>query len=426
MVVRFRRYSFREILLLILLLFLPFGQALTFNLSGIPVKISEVSFIIYILISVFWGEKFLFEDRVWLILAGLLLLVNVSSLLVNLFSEYNYPLSYARVRNNYIIDSLSKVFYVGMSLTVFLTFIRRFCSNKIFVEVLMIGGVITSLYSIYLNLASQFNFYEFLLPGMDEYPQRVFSGAIRCSTFKEGNYFGLFILILIIISSYERKYKYFIFFSISIFTSYSTIAIACSLVYIVLFSFFELINKSKFKELFFVLILFFFTFFLIFSTKNVIKYILVSKITGTSVIKKGDNQSTISKKERTESSFTAFKIGLDNPIIGVGPSNYSLHFDEYYNDYSLKGLGKLNSKAIPNNVYMEIFSELGLLGMFVFLSLMIYLFYLSLKIEFFSFGLGFLLILINLLAFPTYNMLYLWVFFAYTVDNSKLVLKKKN
>ena len=60
---------------------------------------------------------------------------------------------------------------------------------------------------------------------------------------------------------------------------------------------------------------------------------------------------------------TAALIAMNNPLIGVGISQYAYHapeFDQYAQ----------SSREIANNVYLEIASELGVINLFLFRALL--------------------------------------------------------
>jgi O-antigen ligase len=104
-------------------------------------------------------------------------------------------------------------------------------------------------------------------------------------------------------------------------------------------------------------------------------------------------------------------MGIDNPVFGIGLSNFALHY-KYYNEIYGSGFKNYDSKVIQNNVYAEIFSELGLIGLFLF-GLFIYSLYLESKHDkskVLTFGL--LGCFFYFMAFPTFTILFMWVFFG--------------
>src|SRR5690606_22974124 len=77
------------------------------------------------------------------------------------------------------------------------------------------GSVIAAIYSIYLFSFSLLKIPVYLLPGMDNPPQMLRFGlnnVIRCRTFKEGNYMGVYLLICFIVAKFSKRKKLATFF----------------------------------------------------------------------------------------------------------------------------------------------------------------------------------------------------------------------
>ena len=74
---------------------------------------------------------------------------------------------------------------------------------------------------------------------------------------------------------------------------------------------------------------------------------------------------------------TSYEIFLDNPLLGVGPKQFRNACKNY--EYVKENLNSKNSTCSthPHNLYLEILSELGILGLISFFVLLIYLLYFS-------------------------------------------------
>jgi O-antigen ligase len=135
------------------------------------------------------------------------------------------------------------------------------------------------------------------------------------------------------------------------------------------------------------------------------RFLILSKLNfGKSTV---TNNADISRRDRVNSLVTALKIGANNPIIGVGISNYARH-SHNYSEVPLKA----NFKGIANNIYAEIFAEVGVIGLFLFIYL---LFLLYKKAQLDKSGImkwGLLVTYIYFFAFPTFTILFIWVFFG--------------
>ena len=81
-----------------------------------------------------------------------------------------------------------------------------------------------------------------------------------------------------------------------------------------------------------------------------------------------NQKSTIYSEEHTQIYNTAYKIFLDHPIIGAGPNTYRLLYNnkKYYS-------GKHSKNTHPHNTYLQILSEVGLVGVAIPLCLLIIL-----------------------------------------------------
>ena len=79
-------------------------------------------------------------------------------------------------------------------------------------------------------------------------------------------------------------------------------------------------------------------------------------------------KSIIFSEEHTQVYNTAYKIFLDHPIIGAGPNTYRLLYNDkkYYS-------GKHSKNTHPHNTYLQILSEVGLIGIVIPLILLVIL-----------------------------------------------------
>lgn len=77
---------------------------------------------------------------------------------------------------------------------------------------------------------------------------------------------------------------------------------------------------------------------------------------------------------------TAYKIFQNNPIFGIGINNFYLESKkDKYVDERLKFSGGSRASTHPHQVYLEILSEVGLIGLIYFIFIFFYPIYLSLK-----------------------------------------------
>lgn len=123
------------------------------------------------------------------------------------------------------------------------------------------------------------------------------------------------------------------------------------------------LTKNIFKKIigtFFLISIFF---FLIYSNPS-----LKKRYINLTVAQIKSEKSFIFSEEHTQIYNTAYKIFLDHPIIGAGPNAYRLLYnnEKYYS-------GKHSINTHPHNTYLQILSEVGLVGVAIPMFLMIIL-----------------------------------------------------
>ena len=93
----------------------------------------------------------------------------------------------------------------------------------------------------------------------------------------------------------------------------------------------------------------------------------IKQMIGTEERTKDDKGIFIFSKTHTHHYITAYRMYIDNKILGVGVKNFrKFCSDERYN------VSKLSCSSHPHNTYVQILSEIGIIG---FLFLIIILFY---------------------------------------------------
>ena len=366
--------SLQKFLLIIFFIFMPFAQALTFDI-GFPLKISEISMICII---------FLYHNRVKLKKCDVILicfmLIALLSFFVNMLWEYNYTLNinYTK-RFGENIDSFSKFIYLFFIILSFIILRNVFDKNKvIYIKYFFLGAVLAIFYSWYLTLSGVFYYRPLLLFGIGE-PQVIsFQNwtLIRSGTFLEGNYMGVFIFISVVLSLYYKRIFLTIFFTVSMITTFSTIGLLS--------------------------LLFFYSYF------N--EYVLTKINIFNSDI---NNNGAMSREERKESIIKGINMAIDNPFFGVGISNYAKHFDYY--DLDKRIFQNINIKVIPNNIYVEIISELGFIAFSLFI---IFLYKIYRLISNNILMGGFLGCCLYFNALPSYTIIVIWFFFAFLLSKN--------
>jgi O-antigen ligase len=402
----------------LLFLFLPFSQALTLSV-GFPLKISEIMLFILIFFLIVSRKK-IFSLRTLDKPLFVLLIWSFFSVLVNLVWHYPYGLNFDYPsRAGTEIDSILKWFYFLLAVLIFTISSNVFRNNREkYITYFLYGAVAASVYGWYLFGMSLLGLGVVLLPGMDENPQTIglaFGEVIRCGTFKEGNFMALFLFVSTVIALYGKRKWMALFFTLSIITTVSTIGMLT----LGLFWLLYILNNSQTKKgLIRAILIVYFSLasFAVLLQNDDFNTMFVSKLnfTDSEIV----DQGAYSKEDRKNTIINALYMGFDNPIFGIGLSNYALHY-KHYNEIYGNGFKNYDFKVIANNVYAEIFSEAGLVGLLLF---GLFLHSLSLKSKqdesrILTFGLWGCFF--YFMAFPTFTVLFIWIFFGLINSLSK-------
>lgn len=119
-----------------------------------------------------------------------------------------------------------------------------------------------------------------------------------------------------------------------------------------------------------------------------------------------------SRQDRSASLETGFAIGVDYPLLGVGPGRYGVWFDHYLSADT--PLGKfIGSRPIANNAYAQIVSELGFIALTAVI-LMLLVFFVHLRRGGRSSDVALVVfVAIGLNAVPAWTVLPIWFVIAY-------------
>lgn len=407
---------------ILFLFFLPFTKALTLDI-GFPLKISEVILGILIFvycIKIHQRDKFNNTSLISIVLVTFLFWTT-ASFLINSLWKYDYGLKDVPFRMNAFVDSLWRLIYVYLSVIVFFISKKHLKYNKI-LKFWVTGAIVAGIYSWYLFIFSGLNMPYIKLFGMDDNPQSLF-GFIRCGTFSEGNFFGLYLLLSIVISFHIKRYRAAFFLILTTITTFSTVTIVSLSVFLLFVFRKTLLNKKSFTyaAISFPVIIIASLFFI---KTPFFENQIYNKLAQPSYELSSSN---VSKVDRVLTARIAFKQGLNNPFFGVGPYNYGLHYDEYNdfetyiknnNSWSKSFFKRVNRRAIPNNVYLEVWAEYGIIGFFLFTSFLILLLIKTYKSNNQIMIGGTIALLISFNAFPSFIMLFIWAFLAIPTELS--------
>ncbi|MGB3149321.1 MAG: hypothetical protein WBB27_01555, partial [Maribacter sp.] len=216
------------------LLFLPFTQALTLNVF-FPLKISEVMLVllIFTLLNRRFKRQFIKELGRIRILFFFMALVTIS-FLANIFWHYPYPLKNVDVRVGPEIDSFLRLGYIYLNILGLIIGLYYLSKNLQLLRYWLYGAIVAALYSWHLVVSTAIGIPYLKLYGMEDYPQAIM-GIVRSGTFKEGNFFGLYLILSGSIAFYLNRTKTAWFLFLSVLTTFSTISIISAVVFTLIY-----------------------------------------------------------------------------------------------------------------------------------------------------------------------------------------------
>jgi O-antigen ligase len=405
--------SVRRTLVLIAVATLPFTYAFTVNLS-FPLKIYEVALALA-LVTHLTDLRLPIAPRTRDVIRRLSWFV-VAAAVVTLL-RFTIPAEGASVvdfgaRFGPVGDAVAKLLYLILGVLGFLLFTRAaYTDERSYLKAWRIGAVAAATYSWYLFAAGLVGIDPILLPGIED--PKYFSVAgrtfVRSGTFQEGNFLGLFLLVSVGIALYERRRLLAGVLSLTVLLTFSTVntlalAFFWSMVWLRAHSSAGTSRRAKF----------------------IVAGILVALVMGFVLLQTGYLESVIFGKLGTEEVGSRIKriafmiAGLrmfaDHPLLGVGISQ----FGYFYNSYQPLGLQGIAEtvKLIPNNIYVELLSELGIIGFALFAAFLLAVYRRLRRAELAPLRWTFLAVLFSLNGFPTYTVMFLWAFFGLAVGAS--------
>jgi len=397
----------RRTLLLVAVAALPFTYALTLNVR-FPLKIYEVAIALLLLTYLLElrlpaapGSAVLVRRLAWFTLAA----AGLSLVRVVLPAEGASTGDFG-VRFGPAGDAVAKLLYLTLGVFGFLLFAwAAYANERGFLRAWRFGAVLAAAYSWYLFVAAVVGLPMLLLPGIEDPKYFTVAGVsfIRSGTFQEGNFMGLFLLVSIGLALYERRHWLAVFFSLTLLLTFSTVNLfALALLWVLL-----LIRGGSGI-----------------SVRRRAAYVavgvLAAVVVGVILFQTGYIESVVVGKLSTEELGSRLKriafvvAGLrmfaDHPLAGIGISQ----FGYFYNTYQPLGvLGVAETvKLIPNNIYVELLAELGIIGFLLFVTFLLAIYRRLRHPSLRPLRLTFIAVLFSFNAFPTYTVMFLWAFFG--------------
>lgn len=117
---------------------------------------------------------------------------------------------------------------------------------------------------------------------------------------------------------------------------------------------------------------------------------------------------------RSDKSEWAFRMALDNFVLGVGPGRFGLHFDEY----STRAMDAYSGRALVESAYGQLAAELGLIAFLAIIVLLASLAVKSLRRSAADFA-TVVFVAVALSAAPSWTTITIWIAFAYLASAAK-------
>lgn len=287
------------------------------------------------------------------------------------------------------------------------------------------GATLASFYSIYLAICSAAGKIPYKLPGMIQEFQYSSTVAglslIRQGTFLEGNFMGGFAVLSFVMTVYmyesTKKSGYFLLAALFFFTTlltFSTISLLSLVIFMILYCLYKIRQLKNMTGIIFILL--FLLLIISVVRTSLFREMVFSKI----FIDRESNYSmAMSRLDRINQSITGLKIFCEYPATGVGPGNYGLYYEKFIYD---KHFASGNFKHISNNVYIKLLSEGGIMAFSTFLLFMVLIFLKYIRHRKNRYAdvtavllYGMICIMIIFMAYPTFNLTFLWAYFAIVV-----------
>jgi len=399
--------------------FMPFTQALTFNL-GFPLKLSEMALFLLAPFYLLLKRRINLPRQV-IYTIGLFFFMVAASELINLFYKYPYSLRIYKTRFGYTGDSLTRFIYFVLALLSFFVATDMFLTHRRkYINIWLYGAILAAAYTWYMVIFSFLHLPVYLLPGMSYPPQQIDAFhrlIIRCGTFLEGNMMGLYLILSAALAFYNKKYKTGIYLLLTVFTTFSTLSIVSVFIFLIVY-FHRFIFRREYLVFALPALAFVFLALFLFTKTTFYKSYVYNKL--FSDASKATNSQAYSKADRVFSIRTAYNMGKGNPVWGVGLSNYSRHFDRYQTRGNLDeelyiSFLRKNEKVIPNNIYLELWAETGGIALLLFVLFLGILLYYAGKDPSRALFPALICMMLCFIANPSFIMIYIWAFMGLPV-----------
>lgn len=378
-------------LVILAIFFLPFTKALTIYV-GFPLKIYEVLFVLAFLLFILnfprLPKKFVSRFLIIILLFWVVALISSSSPLISSTVDANI-----NFRGGASVDAGMRVCYLAFNIAVFVMvyYVASRYRNWV-IDFWLYGMAVAASYGLYSFLSFNILGDAYLLPGLERHQMGYIDTLLvpRSGTFEEGNFAGLYFMSSLAIAVWASRYWFALLALSGVVLSLSTSAVLGLVIFASMYI--ALGRIGIFKKAAFVLLP---------SVIGVISFYYLG------FDAKFEEGAGASGSVRLNEAMTGLEIFSANPIFGVGLGQYGFLYSQFEWDSALSIFSSAE-KHIPNNVYVELLSETGIVGFLLFLAFWgkwMRSYTATNRQVFLPFGLGMLAVWI---AYPTFNITYLW------------------
>jgi O-antigen ligase len=401
------RPAFYIFVLLAGLALLPFTKALTVDV-GFPLKLYEPIFGAAVFTAIFSRLEFGWALlRRYLLPLILFLAVAVTSYLLLVFSNETMKYTF---RGGAALDGLARVAYLALNIAIFaLCFFAALKHHRALILFWILGAIVSASYVIYTSVATTLDYPAILLPGLERHQLWGLGpfSITRSGTFDEGNFAGLYFLLTVVLAFLVRNYVGIAFGLAGLIISLSTSAYIGLLIVAAVY----VLQRRSAVAMVPVLILL-----------SVIGFFMIDYFIDQGKFDSVNSSGAV----RLNEFMTALSLFRDHIWFGAGLGQYGFQYDYYVWNPAVNEL-TVSDRHIPNNVYVEILAETGLLG-FIFFGIFMKNWVRQLitlsggSRILFAGAMG---LLVGWLAYPTFAVAFIWAFFGISAGVVEMVSKRK-
>jgi O-antigen ligase len=390
---------------IVVLISLPFMQIGTLNI-GFSLKFYELAIVLWVALAFFTARLVIFDRKIF-IFGAVFLGYALYALAFILLVERDIGRYSDLARFSPFMDGALKSGYVllclfGFNLVAYATAI----APERVLRAWLWGAAAAAVIHLALFAITFVGYPVPILPGMiPGPPNREFVtlhgvSVFRAGTFNEGNTAGPYFVLSFLLAISARRLGLAGLFLAATVATFSTVAFGALAV---AFGFVLVVDRKRFAV------------YLAIGTA-LAGIFLFSGVWETFVLSKlGDTASNSSIVERRQSAAEALGLVKEHPLLGVGLSQYGLHaqgWQEWMNTGGSAVSSKERLKAIANNNYMELASEVGAVGVALFLAFLVPILWLGMKSASAPVQAGIVAMFVIWMAAPTFTTMYYWAYFG--------------